>query len=59
MTPSGLIIAMHQNQKILLIPEGKLSDVKAALIHRELRLFDLIYKIYFQHVNKKEKKQQI
>ncbi len=37
MTSSGVIIGMHQNQKTLLIPEGKLRDVTAALIHRELR----------------------
>ncbi len=38
----GAITAMHQNQKTLLIPEEKLSDVTAALTHRELGLFDLV-----------------
>ncbi len=39
MTPA--VTAMRQNQKTLLIPEGKLNDVTAALIHRELRSFEL------------------
>lgn len=33
MTSSGDIITMHQNQKALLAPLGKLSDVTTALIH--------------------------
>ncbi len=44
-----------QNEKILLISEGELSDLTASLIERELGLFDLILKICFEHVNKKEK----
>ena len=32
MTSSGDIITMHQNQKTLLAPLGKLSDVTTALI---------------------------
>ncbi len=36
------LVTMHRNQKTLLIPEGKLRDDTAALIHRELSLFDLI-----------------
>ncbi len=55
MTPDGAIIAMQQNQKTLSIPEVKMIDVTAPLIHRELRLFDLISKMYFKHTNEKEK----
>ncbi len=41
-TTLGGALTMHQSEKILLSPEGKLSDVAAALIHREFRLFDFI-----------------
>ncbi len=34
-TPGGAIMTMHQKKKTLLITEGKLSDVTAALKHRE------------------------
>ncbi len=54
-TPSCALTAMHQNQKTLSIPEGKLSDVTAALIHRELRLFDLKNSFQMRIKKKREK----